>query len=128
MSGPETVTFTNPSSASTTASFSQAGNYVLLLSASDLDASGSLQVPITVFPAAGITQGWLGSPAYGAAVSGLVPITVASGETLQSGVLTYYPASNPGAVTVLNADTTGSGQIGVLDTTQLNNGTYYITL
>ena len=128
VSGPGTVTFGNASQLSTTASFSEAGSYILQLSATDSDASASVQTTITVNPAPGITQGWIGSPAYNAEVSGVVPITVASGESLQSGVLTYYPASNPGAVTVLNANTTGSGQIGVLDTTQLTNGSYYITL
>ena len=128
LSGPGTVSFANPQQLATTASFSKPGSYVLLLSATDPDASGSLQFPVTVNPAPGVTQGWIGSPLDGAAVSGIVPITVASGVTLVSGTLTYYPASNPSSVTVLNANTTGSGQIGSLDTTTLANGSYWITL
>ena len=128
VSGPGTVTFSSPQQTTTTASFSQAGNYVVELSASDPDASGSLQFPIIVNPVPGVPQGWIGSPANGASVSGIVPITVASTETLQSGTLTYYPANNPNDVTVLNSNTTGSGQIGKLDTTMLPNGSYWIEL
>jgi YD repeat-containing protein len=58
----------------------------------------------------------------------VVPITVSSGTILQSGTLTYYPANNENNVTVLNANTTGSGQIGTLDTKTLANGSYWITL
>ncbi|MGO9316973.1 MAG: RHS repeat-associated core domain-containing protein [Terracidiphilus sp.] len=42
--------------------------------------------------------------------------------------MTYYPASNPNNIKVLNANTTGSGQIGTLDTTTLPNGSYWIHL
>ncbi len=78
----------------------------------------------------GLTQGWIGSPANGSGVSGIVPITVAAGETLTSGTLSYYPASNPADVTVLNSAVSGSAgqQMGTLDATALPNGTYWITL
>jgi RHS repeat-associated protein len=128
VSGPGSVTFANAQEATTTASFSQAGQYVLQLAASDLDASGSVELGVTVNPAPAITQGWLASPANKAQVSGIVPITVASGETLQGGTLSYYPAGNPNDLTALNPDTTGSGEIGTLDTTTLPNGTYWIQL
>ena len=42
--------------------------------------------------------------------------------------VTYYPANNSSSSTVLNADTTGTGQIGTLDTTMLANGSYWIQL
>src|SRR5262249_22078303 len=70
----------------------------------------------------------IGSPADHSNVSGIVPITVASGVTLASGTLTYYPVANPNAVVTLNSNATGSGQIGSIDTTTLANGTYYILL
>ena len=127
-SGPGTVTFANPQQISTTASFSEAGSYVLQLAASDVNGSTSAQLSVTVNPSPGVPQGWIGSPAYGSAVSCIVPITAASGETLASGTLTFYPANNPGNVTTLNANTTGSGQIGTWDTTVLNNGAYWIAL
>src|SRR5262249_14140053 len=41
VSGPGTVTFSNPNAASTTASFSQEGNYVLRLTASDTELTAS---------------------------------------------------------------------------------------
>lgn len=73
-------------------------------------------------------QGWIGSPASGAVVQGPVPITVASGVNLTSGTLTYWPTSNPNAVTTLNANTTGSGTIGTFDPTLLPSGGYTIEL
>ena len=73
-------------------------------------------------------QGWIGSPAYGSTVSGVVPITLAPGLTLASGTLSFMPVNNPSNVTVLNANVTGSGQIGALDTTMLANGSYWIQI
>jgi RHS repeat-associated protein len=130
VSGPGTVTFADPTNPVTTATFSQAGTYVLELFATDSVNSGWEQISVTVITPsiASVTQGWIGSPLYGSQVSGLVPITLASGVTLQSGALTYYPASNPNSVTTLNANTNGTGQIGTLDTTTLPNGSYWISL
>src|SRR5262249_19021298 len=50
MSGPGTVTFGDPHAANTTASFSQPGTYVLGLSVSDGDLTGTSQVTIPVNP------------------------------------------------------------------------------
>jgi RHS repeat-associated protein len=129
ISGPGNVTFANPNQAVTTAAFSDVGSYVLQLSASDATGnSGSVQWQVTVYPPLQDPQGWIGSPLYGSTVTGVIPITLAPGVTLQSGILTYYPANNTNNVTVLNANTTGSGQIGTLDTTTLTNGSYWIQL
>ena len=49
-SGPGTVTFANPNSASTTATFSQAGTYVLRLTATDTALSAFDEIAITVNP------------------------------------------------------------------------------
>src|SRR5262249_165643 len=73
-------------------------------------------------------QGWIGSPTIGTMVQGQVPIIVASGVTLSSGTLTYWPTSNPAAVTTLNSNTTGTGTIGTFDGTLLANGGYTIQL
>jgi hypothetical protein len=122
LSGPGMATFANPNQATTSVTFSDVGDYVLQLSASDAaGASGSVKWPITVVPPVTNSQGWIGNPIYGSTVTGLVPITLAPGVSLASGVLSYYPASNNSNVTVLNADTTGSGQIGKMDTTMLAN-------
>jgi hypothetical protein len=75
-----------------------------------------------------VPQGWIGSPATGITVTGQMPITVASGVNLTSGTLTYWPTSNPGAVTTLNSNTTGSGTIGTFDGSLLANGGYTIQL
>jgi RHS repeat-associated protein len=128
VSGPGAVTFANPQQISTTASFSEPGSYILQLAASDVNGNTSAQLTVAVDPEPGQTQGWIGSPTYGSQVSCILPITVAAGESLTGGVLSYYPANDPNNVTVLNPNTTGSGQIGTFDTTVLNNGTYWITL
>jgi RHS repeat-associated protein len=129
LSGPGTATFSAPSQAMTSANFSLPGIYVLQLVASDSINSDSAQVEVSVNYGAG-TQGWLGSPANGSAVTGIVPIVVSPGTTLVSGRLIYYSASDPYATnpTVLNANVSGSGQIGQFDTTLLKNGSCYIQL
>jgi RHS repeat-associated protein len=141
VSGPGTVTFANPTQTTsgsnpltlqsvTTATFSQIGTYEIALSASDASGASGSSGPftVTVVPAQQDPQGWISSPAYGSAVSGLVPITLAPGVALQSGTLTYYPANNSNADPVLNANTTGSGTIATLDTTTIPNGSYWIQL
>jgi RHS repeat-associated protein len=128
VNGPGTATFTTPNQATTQVSFSAAGTYVLQLSATSNGLLSTAQVTVIVNPQPNQEPGWIGGPAYGGMVSGVVPIVLASGVTLQSGTLSYYSASNQGAAVVLNATTTGSGQIGTLDTTQLRNGEYWIEL
>ena len=55
VSGPGTVTFANPSSVDTTASFSVDGSYVLRLTAEDGELTGSDELTVTVQPV-GATQ------------------------------------------------------------------------
>ncbi|MFP5228958.1 MAG: DUF6531 domain-containing protein, partial [Acidobacteriota bacterium] len=57
-----------------------------------------------------------------------MPITLAPGVSLQSGTLVYYPTADITNVTTLNANATGTGQIGTLDTTALPNGSYWIQM
>jgi len=73
-------------------------------------------------------QGWIGSPSIGTVVQGQVPITVASGVSLTSGTLTYWPTSNPAAVSTLSSNTTGSGTLATFDATLLASGGYTIQL
>jgi RHS repeat-associated protein len=134
LSGPATIIFKpNPNQASATATFTVPGNYVVELSASDsVPNAGSVQWPVTVNPAQQDPQGWIGSPTYGSAVSGIVPITLASGVSLQTGgtpapALTYYPANNLSNAVALPI-TAESGTIATLDTTTLQNGSYWIQL
>jgi RHS repeat-associated protein len=75
-----------------------------------------------------VPQGWIGSPTSGLVVQGQVPITVASGVSLTSGTLSYWPTSSPASVTILNSNTTGSGTIGTFDATTLASGGYTLQL
>ena len=75
-----------------------------------------------------VPQGWIGGPLIGTVVQGQVPITVASGITLTSGTLEYWPTSNPSDVHIINPTTTGSGTIGTFDATTLANGGYTVQL
>ncbi len=130
VSGPAPVTFADPTQAATSAVFTQPGTYLLQVVATDLFGSTTVQLTpaITVNQQPAVTQGWIGSPADGSTVTGLVPITLATGVTLSSGTLTYSPASDITQVSTLNATATGTGQIGTLDTTLLANGGYWIQL
>lgn len=75
-----------------------------------------------------VTQGWIGGPAIGSTVQASTPVTVAGGISLVSGVLDYWPSSNPAEVQVLNANVVGGGTIGTFDPTTLANGEYTIRL
>ena len=92
--------------------------------------SNIVTVPWTLASGGGGTnfapQGWLSLAST--TVQGMEPINVASGITLASGTLEYWPTSNPNAITVLNANTTGNGQIGTFDGTALPSGGYIMQL
>ena len=75
-----------------------------------------------------VVPGWIAWPSNGTIVQGQVPITVASIVSLSSGTLTYWPTSNPSAVTTLNSNTTGNGTVATLDTTTIPSGPYTIQL
>jgi RHS repeat-associated protein len=122
LSGPGTVTFSSPTQLVTQATFSAPGTYLLQLTASDSQLSASSVVSIAIL------QKFVGGPANGTIVEGQVPITLAPGITLASGVLEFWPASNPNDVHVLNPNTTGSGTIGIFDGTLLANGSYVVRL
>ena len=128
VSGPGDVTFQDPRKAATTAAFSVEGTYVLKLAASDSEFTIENLATVTVLPRPAVTQGWIGSPADRALVTGVVPVTVAAGVTLTGGTLSYWPAADESKVTVLNANTTGSGTLGSIDTTVLVNGAYWLRL
>ncbi|MGD0470655.1 MAG: DUF2341 domain-containing protein [Terriglobales bacterium] len=130
VTGPGTVTFANPNQSVTTATFSEVGTYVVQLAAADSVNSGSVQFTVTVNApsVASQSQGWIGSPIYGSAVSGVVPITLAPGVTIANGTLSYMPTNNVNSVSVLNANVLGTGQIGAFDATSLANGSYWIQM
>jgi len=122
LSGPGTVTFSSPTQLATQATFSAPGTYLLQLTASDSQLSASSVVSVAIL------QKFVGGPVSGTIVQGQVPITLAPGITLASGVLDFWPASNPNNVQVINPNTTGSGTIGIFDGTLLPNGSYVVRL
>lgn len=75
-----------------------------------------------------VTQGWIGGPLAGSVIQTRTNITVASGVSLTSGVLDYWPSDDPSQVTVLNPTVTGGGTIGTIDPTVLANGEYVVRL
>lgn len=74
--------------------------------------------------------GWIGGPADHSTVSGMVPIVLAAGETLQSGTIDYWPVDSPSSVTTLAKNVHGGSgaTLATLDTTLLENGSYIIQL
>lgn len=146
ISGPAPATFSNGSSPVTQITFSTDGTYVVQLTASvtntSLPLTSNARATIVVNAPTGgggggggggtivnqVLQGQIGQPLVGTVVQGQVAITVAAGTTLTGGVLDFWPVSNPANVQVLNANTTGTGTIGVFDGTTLQNGQYIVRL
>lgn len=75
-----------------------------------------------------VTQGWIGAPVIGSVITTPTNITIASGVSLTSGRLDYWPADNPEEVVVLRPTITGGGTIAVIDPTVLANGEYVLRL
>lgn len=76
-----------------------------------------------------VVGGWIGSPANGATVS--TPLTISlQTVTLQSGTVSFFPSTNPSAVTVLNPNASGPAgtPLATFDPTTLANGSYTIQL
>ncbi len=76
VSGPGTVTFSTPTSVSTTASFSTAGTYVLRLTASDsaLSATDDVQITVNAAPVAPVITSFTINPSSTATVGQSVAI------------------------------------------------------
>ncbi|HEY7126680.1 MAG TPA: DUF6531 domain-containing protein, partial [Ktedonobacterales bacterium] len=99
-------------------------------------ASFSAQVIVTWNPQASppsppiATPGWIGSPANQSTLTQPTPITLASGITLSTGTVDYWPTSNPSAVTTLATNVTGGGgaTLATFDTTTVVNGSYILRL
>ena len=73
-SGPGTVSFFNPNVATTTATFSAAGTYVLTLTANDGDQTSSAAVTIQVNAAAGTKISSINSPGSSVCSSSLASV------------------------------------------------------
>ena len=105
VSGPGTVTFQNPSSLSTAASFSAAGVYLLRLSASDSQLSASDEVQITVDPAPPGNQ----APVVAAGVD--QSVTLPASATLEGAASDDGLPSPPAALTTTWSQVSGPGTV-----------------
>ena len=138
ISGANTQNATVPTDASGHAQFSYTGTNVGTdaLQAVALGVASSLNasLPSVVWGPGGgggqTTQGWIGSPAQQATVSGSVPITVGAGVTVLSGSIDYWPELQPADVHTLAAAVSGGpgATLATLDTTLLMNGPWVIRL
>jgi RHS repeat-associated protein len=109
VSGPGTVTFSSPSTASTQATFPIAGTYVLQLSANDTELTGSSDVTVTVNSVA--TSVVLSPTLAGPDVTGTtqtMSTTVTSGNTPVSGASVQFTVTGANA-TNGNATTNSAG-------------------
>ncbi len=101
-----------------------------------------------------VIPGWIANPVHRSTVSGIVPVVLVEGVTLQSGTIDYWPVNDPGQVKMLATGLGGSGSntlpsltnsgsgksiamalsadggttLAYLDTTTLANGSYVIRL
>jgi len=130
VSGPGSVTFTNPSSATTLASAGVEGTYVLRLTASDSELTASDEVTLTVNAAVPPPVAQLTSPADGSRISDRANIigSVSGGAwRLEYGL----NSPSPGQVWTTFASGTAAvsnGLLGVFDPTLLLNGSYTVRL
>ncbi|HEV2904090.1 MAG TPA: discoidin domain-containing protein, partial [Pyrinomonadaceae bacterium] len=109
VSGPGTATFTAPTSAATVVSFSQAGTYVLRLTATDSQLTGSDDIQVTVIPEnhapianAGLDQ-TITLPSTASLNGSVSDDGLPAGSTLTS---VWSKVSGPGTVTFANANVT----------------------
>ncbi len=107
VTGPGQVTFADPNSASTTASFDTEGTYTLELTASDGELSGSDDVIVTVN----------GPPNSPPTVDPISDVTVAEGETAVVAVSASDPDGDPLTVTVDGLPSFGSFDAATLEMT-----------
>ena len=134
VSGPAEVQFANPGAASTTATFTTAGDYVLRLTVTDGEATASDDITITVKDAVPAPDVEITSPESGATITDRTTISgsVSAGATWR---LQYRLNGNDGAATGNPWRTLASGTgpltnapLATFDPTLLVNGTYKVRL
>ncbi len=126
VTGPGTVTFADANAASTTASFSVDGTYVLRLTASDGDLSASADVTVTVTPV---------NTAPTVNAGNAVQITLPADASLSGSVTDDNWPNPPGAVTVTWSKVSGPGTVTFADANAASttasfsvDGTYVLRL
>jgi RHS repeat-associated protein/uncharacterized repeat protein (TIGR01451 family) len=108
VSGPGTVTFTNPAAAITSASFSTSGNYVLRLTAHDSQHSSSDEVAITVNRAPTVEAGQdqkINLPNNVSLQGTVTDDALPAGKTVQ---VAWSKISGPGSVTFSRPEATAT--------------------
>jgi hypothetical protein len=132
ISGPGEVTFGDPAALETTVSVTEAGDYVLRLTADDLEKISSDEVILTaMFPPPcdpSTLQGFIDEPDNLSDVSGQVPHHLAPDTALTHLRVDLWPAYDPNAFRTLveNVSGTGGATVATLDTTLLANDSYVI--
>ncbi len=124
VSGPGTATFADASAASTTVEFSEPGEYVLLLTADDGDASSADQVTITVVdntnPGDGTST--MSEPVTTSFQDGLFPLVAYAGTT-DTQLASNAPTTNYGNATTLSVDgATDTGAVVEWDVSYIPTG------
>jgi RHS repeat-associated protein/uncharacterized repeat protein (TIGR01451 family) len=133
VSGPGDVAFASATAATTTASFSAAGTYVLRLSANDSQLASSDDVSVVVNPAQPAPTVQIASPPDGSQITTKTTFvgTVSGGSTWR---LEYSPGGEDvGVGRVWTTVASGSapvngGPLGTFDPTLLLNGVYTVRL
>ena len=134
LSGPAGVSFSNPTSAITQATFGAAGAYVLQLQASDTQLQSTSQVTVTVTAATQqpppVPTISLNSPVSGSDVT--QPVAIIGSVNMSGGTWTLAysldTTSTPTWTTFASGATSTSGTLATFDPTTLLNGTYNIQL
>jgi RHS repeat-associated protein len=132
VSGPGDVTFDDDTSLTPQVTVSEAGEYVLRVSADDHEYRSSDTMTLRAMTAPLCTpttiQGFLAAPLNEAHLMGQVPVTLADEVTLTHLRIDYWPIYNPDAFRSLAENVTGSGgaTIATFDTTLLANDSYVI--
>jgi RHS repeat-associated protein len=124
VSGPGTVTFTSPSTATTQATFSTAGIYVLQLTANDSQLSGSSNVTITVNAqptSLVLTPSIAGPDVTGTTQTMSATLTIANTGTPISGASVQFTVTGPNATS--GNSTTNSSGIATFSYVGSNQGT-----
>ncbi len=132
VSGPGTVTFTNPNVTVTGATFSAVGTYVLRLTANDGALTGSDEITITVIEDVAPPTVEISTPSDSDELT--EPTSVTGSVSNGSWVLEYSLNSEDGAANQVwtpVSSGTGSvtnGPLGTVDTTLMLNGIYSVRL
>lgn len=131
VSGPGTVTFTNPTETATYATFSEIGVYVVRLTASDSELTGSHDATVTVTEDVPAPSVEILTPDDGISITEPTAITgtvTAGNWRLEYSLTDTDNLNNRSWTTAASGAGAASGTLGTLDTTLMLNGTYDVRL